>query len=40
MNIVQKLLIAYIVYYFFIRKQKEGFISMHDSRENPLYRDI
>ncbi len=36
----QILLILAIAYYLFVHKPKEGFVSMHDHRENALYRDM
>ena len=34
------LLILAIAYYLFVHKPKEGFVSMHDRTDNPLYRDM
>ena len=28
------------IYLIFIRKNREGYVSMHDSRDNALYRDF
>lgn len=37
---LQILLILAIIYLLYINGKKEGFVSMHDHRENALYRDM
>jgi hypothetical protein len=39
MSNLQILLILAVIYFLFMR-EREGFVSMHDQRENALYRDM